>query len=153
MYQMLMGQKPPTLLWNLLTQINAKNDSKLCILKRESILHRSNHLYMKKQVKWIHLLCNHLWPSNKHDLKLLSQSHSKLNWSRSEEKKKKKQRKRGFEDQKVSIRLENNQTEITISCINETLPDQNILNNHFAISRVLRLQHSHLLLKWPVLLS
>lgn len=86
-YQMLMGQKPPTLLWNLLTQINSKNESKLCILKRQSILQRSNHLYMKKHVKRIHFLCSHLWPSNKQDLKLRSQSHSKINWSRSEENK------------------------------------------------------------------
>lgn len=69
---------------------NAKNDSKPCFLKRQSILHISTQLYMKKHGKWIHLLCNHLWTSNKQDLKLLSQSRSKTNWSRSEEKEKKK---------------------------------------------------------------
>lgn len=42
-----------------------------------------------------------------------------------------------FEHQKVSMPLENNQTEITVSCRNETPPDKNILNNHFAIPRVL----------------
>lgn len=157
-------KKPPTLLWNLLTQINATNESKLRILIRQRILHRSNHLYMKKHVKWIHLMCNHLWTSNKQDLKLLSQSHSKINWSRSKVRKRKrkknnrqtkqlKERKSGyFEHQKMFMRLENNQAEFTISAINETPPAKDILNNYFAISGALWLQHSNLLLKCPVLL-
>lgn len=51
----------------------------------------------------------------------------------------------GFQHQKLSTGLENNQTEIT------TPPEKYTLNNCFAISRVLQQQHSHLLLKWPVL--
>lgn len=59
-----------------------------------------------------------------------------------------KERKRGyFEHQKVFMRLENNQTKFTISAINETPPDKDILNNCFAISRLLWLQHSHLNIK------